>query len=112
MRDSNLSLSEFNNFASGKYAELSADFHKHTAMIKDMRKDLDFIFRKIRYDLNLPLTFSLDLDRLGFFIFVQCWICDSIALPIYFCRSLKQRIGDKFPDALAAVALPEEQEEY
>jgi hypothetical protein len=60
MRDSNLSLSEFNNFASGKYAELSADFHKHTAMIKDMRKDLDFIFRKIS---NLFLQISQAKNR-------------------------------------------------
>lgn len=49
MRVSNEALNDFNNFAAQKYNELASDFHKHTAMIKDMRRDLDWIFRKIRY---------------------------------------------------------------
>ncbi|EGG15292.1 hypothetical protein DFA_10126 [Cavenderia fasciculata] len=46
--ETNNALQHFNEYSSQKYGQLSNDFEKHTKMLKDMKKDLDYIFRKTR----------------------------------------------------------------
>lgn len=59
IKQSNSTLTEFNNFSQSSYNNIVKDFNGHTRMIKDMKKDLDYIFKKIRYVLILlTLTFT------------------------------------------------------
>jgi len=41
-------LTSFNDFSGGVYSNVFKDFERHTRMMKEMRRDLDNIFRKIR----------------------------------------------------------------
>ncbi|KAM9983663.1 hypothetical protein ACTFIY_000379 [Dictyostelium cf. discoideum] len=46
--ETNHMLSHFNEYSSQKYHQMSNDFEKHTKMLKEMKKDLDYIFKKTR----------------------------------------------------------------
>ncbi|KAN0042864.1 hypothetical protein ACTA71_010494 [Dictyostelium dimigraforme] len=46
--EANHMLSHFNEYSSQKYHQMSSDFEKHTKMLKEMKKDLDYIFKKTR----------------------------------------------------------------
>ncbi|KAN0009026.1 hypothetical protein ACTFIU_008916 [Dictyostelium citrinum] len=46
--ETNHMLSHFNEYSSQKYNQMSSDFEKHTKMLKEMKKDLDYIFKKTR----------------------------------------------------------------
>ncbi|EAL72855.1 hypothetical protein DDB_G0271010 [Dictyostelium discoideum AX4] len=46
--ETNHMLSHFNEYSSQKYHQMSSDFEKHTKMLKEMKKDLDYIFKKTR----------------------------------------------------------------
>ncbi|KAK5575670.1 hypothetical protein RB653_006803 [Dictyostelium firmibasis] len=46
--ETNHMLSHFNEYSSQKYNQMSGDFEKHTKMLKEMKKDLDYIFKKTR----------------------------------------------------------------
>ncbi|CAG8646509.1 38790_t:CDS:2 [Gigaspora margarita] len=42
------SLTQFNEFSSTKYDELAKKFELHTKCIKEMKIDLEYIFKKLR----------------------------------------------------------------
>ncbi|KAF2069595.1 hypothetical protein CYY_009086 [Polysphondylium violaceum] len=46
--ETNYLLNHFNDYSAQKYSQLSSDFEKHTKMLKEMKKDLDYIFKKTR----------------------------------------------------------------
>ncbi|KYQ99951.1 hypothetical protein DLAC_03919 [Tieghemostelium lacteum] len=46
--ETNNTLNHFNEFSQQKFNQISADFEKNTKMIKEMKKDLDYIFKKTR----------------------------------------------------------------
>ncbi|KAK9132845.1 hypothetical protein Scep_012373 [Stephania cephalantha] len=48
LQDSNAVLSHFNEYSERCFAEVSADFHKNTRLLKSMKSDLDYIFQKLR----------------------------------------------------------------
>jgi len=48
LHDSVESLTQFNLYGTDSYNNLQNDYEKHTKMMKEMKKDLDYIFRKIR----------------------------------------------------------------
>lgn len=47
--NSNQRITQFNQYSLKAYNDVYKDFINHTKMIKEMRKDLDYIFKKIRY---------------------------------------------------------------
>lgn len=48
-KESNDSLTSFNEFSSTMYNNLSGEYEKHTKALKEMKKDLDHVFKRIRY---------------------------------------------------------------
>ncbi|KAH9288533.1 hypothetical protein KI387_032650, partial [Taxus chinensis] len=47
LQDSNAVLSHFNVFSENCFADVASDFSKNTRLLKSMKTDLDYIFRKI-----------------------------------------------------------------
>lgn len=48
-QESNATLTGFNEFSASMYSHLWIEFEKNTKMVKEMKKDLDSIFKRIRY---------------------------------------------------------------
>ncbi|GLJ52367.1 hypothetical protein SUGI_1114020 [Cryptomeria japonica] len=48
LQDSNAVLSHFNVYSENCFADVASDFSKNTRLLKSMKTDLDYIFRKIR----------------------------------------------------------------
>ncbi|GAM26609.1 hypothetical protein SAMD00019534_097840 [Acytostelium subglobosum LB1] len=46
--ETNTALQHFNDYSAQKYAQVSHDFEKHTKMLKEMKRDLEYIFKKTR----------------------------------------------------------------
>lgn len=46
--DTNTALKEFNAFSSSLYGGVAREFQQHTRMLKDLRKDLDAVYKRIR----------------------------------------------------------------
>lgn len=44
----NDTLSTANDFSQKAYTSINKDFDKHTRIMKELKKDLDLIFKKIR----------------------------------------------------------------
>lgn len=59
MHQSVETLTTFNEYSSNTYNTLNKDFEKHTKMLKEMKKDLNVIFKRIRYHIvSFDLTNS------------------------------------------------------
>jgi hypothetical protein len=56
----NDTLSTANDFSLKAYTSINKDFEKHTRIMKELKKDLDFIFKKIRYDILHYRLFAND----------------------------------------------------
>ncbi|KAK9155240.1 hypothetical protein Sjap_002720 [Stephania japonica] len=56
LQDSNAVLSHFNEYSERCFAEVSADFHKNTRLLKSMKSDLDYIFQKLRPSICLVVV--------------------------------------------------------
>ncbi|GBG91615.1 hypothetical protein CBR_g52649 [Chara braunii] len=48
LQDSNAVLSYFNDFSARSFSVVASDFGKNTKILRGMRGDLDYIFKKIR----------------------------------------------------------------
>jgi len=48
-RESNESLTAFNEFSAATYNNLFGEYEKHTKNVKEMKKDLENIFKRIRH---------------------------------------------------------------
>lgn len=48
LQDSNAVLSHFNDYSEHSFTAVSSDFSRNTRLLKSMKTDLDYIFRKIR----------------------------------------------------------------
>jgi len=46
--ESKQTLASFNEFSASMYAALAPEYDKHTKMLKEMKKDLDSVFKRIR----------------------------------------------------------------
>lgn len=79
-KSSNERLSEFNSLAAQAYTELQRDFDNHVQMIKRMKADLEYNFKKIRYVAASWLTLTVDQSR------VECM--KSTLIP---CNSLQKK---------------------
>jgi peptidoglycan hydrolase CwlO-like protein len=49
LKQSNEALESINEFSTKSFAVLQKEFEKHIKMIKEMKKDLEYIHRKIRH---------------------------------------------------------------
>eukprot|EP00026_Physarum_polycephalum_P016635 Phypoly_transcript_17591.p1 GENE.Phypoly_transcript_17591~~Phypoly_transcript_17591.p1 ORF type:complete len:135 (+),score=26.11 Phypoly_transcript_17591:344-748(+) len=47
-KESNESLTHFNEFSATTYTNLSGEYERHTKALKEMKKDLDNVFKRIR----------------------------------------------------------------
>jgi hypothetical protein len=56
LNDSRLTLKEFNNFSAQTLGAVSADFAKHTKVIRSIKADLDYIFKHTRYEVETGPT--------------------------------------------------------
>ncbi len=67
LQQANATLTAFNDYSSTMYNTLFKDFDKYTKLMKEMKKDLNLIFRKIRYDLfyesNMTKIFEIKIER-------------------------------------------------
>lgn len=45
----NTNLTQFNDFSQQTFAKMQQDFTQHQKMLKEMKQDLDYITKKIRY---------------------------------------------------------------
>jgi len=48
LQKSNQTITSFNDFSSGAYVTLMKDYERRTKLLKEMKRDLEVIFRKIR----------------------------------------------------------------
>ncbi|KAJ3193745.1 KxDL motif-containing protein 1 [Irineochytrium annulatum] len=48
LRQSNRNLEAFNNFSAGRYEQCAANVESYTAMLKEMKADLESVFRRVR----------------------------------------------------------------
>jgi len=58
LQHSQESLTSFNEFSAALYKNMNNNFETHTELMKNMKKDLDVIFRRIR-DLKVTLAGAL-----------------------------------------------------
>lgn len=49
LQDSNAVLSHFNDFSDRSFTAVANDFSQNTRLLKSMKSDLDYVFRKIGY---------------------------------------------------------------
>lgn len=47
-RSSNETLSKMNDYSAKEFRRLEDELEKHTKLMKDMKKDLDYIFQRLR----------------------------------------------------------------
>ena len=59
----NAKFSRLNDLSATRYSYLQQQLRSHTKMLVDMKKDLDSVFRRIRYDL-LVLTYRYSFRTL------------------------------------------------
>ena len=45
-------LQAFNDFSKARYQNINKHFETHTAMLKEMKRDMDSVFKKLRYESN------------------------------------------------------------
>eukprot|EP01116_Phalansterium_solitarium_P004986 TRINITY_DN16239_c0_g1_i1.p1 TRINITY_DN16239_c0_g1~~TRINITY_DN16239_c0_g1_i1.p1 ORF type:complete len:136 (-),score=27.18 TRINITY_DN16239_c0_g1_i1:377-733(-) len=48
LQQSSQALTSFNDFSAGAYGRLQKDFEQNTKLLKEMKRDLEYIFKKIR----------------------------------------------------------------
>ncbi|KAK9151066.1 hypothetical protein Syun_009375 [Stephania yunnanensis] len=93
LQDSNAVLSHFNEYSERCFAEVSADFHKNTRLLKSMKSDLDYIFQKLRRWGSVG--FGMLNDAMIFYIFSDTHVEKSRFL----ARNMKANILATYPDA-------------
>jgi len=81
LQDSNAVLSHFNDFSERSFAAVANDFSQNTRLLKSMKGDLDYVFRKIGY-IHFTATQSFSFYS-RFLLFLA-----SFAIPKVFGLSL------------------------
>lgn len=82
------SLTSFNDFSHIKYEEFSKKLDSHSKCIKEMKVDLEYIFKKLRYITILAICYTLSDNSLKWFNVI---------------RLLKTKVSTQYPDAYAEV---------